>query len=74
MQHVRLLSFGLTIVDCFCPEHFELSLDIWVKVFDKVEMIGQFLPLDEIFNSVLVPDIAFPSYVRDGLCVCMNGG
>lgn len=64
---------SLTVVDCFGPKDLKFSLDVWVKVFDKVEMIGQFLPFDEVLNPVLMPNVTFASNVGDRLSVGMDG-
>jgi len=66
-------SPGPTVIDSLCTDHFEFSLDIRIKVLDKVEMVGQLLPLDQVVYPILVPNIAFPANISKGLSIGMNG-
>jgi hypothetical protein len=61
-----------TVVDGLCTNDFKLSLDVWVKVLDEVEMVRQFLPLDQIVDAFLVSDIAFAPDIGEGLNVGMD--
>ena len=73
LSSVRVLVLGPTVVDILRTNDLELSLDVWIKVLYKVEMIRQFLPLDQVVYTVLVSNIALSSDIRQGLSVGMDG-
>jgi len=62
-----------TVVDGFGANDLKLSLDVRIKVFYKVEMIRQLLPLDQVVDTILMSDIAFPSDIGQGLSIGMDG-
>ena len=54
-------------MDILGSDNLVLALDVWIVESDKVEMIGQTLPLDDIFYAVPMTDVAFPPDIRDRL-------
>lgn len=73
LSSIRVLVLGPTIVDILRTNDLKFSLDVWIKVLYKVEMIRQLLPLDQVVYTVLVSNIALPSDIRQRLSVGMDG-
>lgn len=61
-----LPSRNFTIIDIGRTQHLILALDVWIEELDKVKVVRRVLPLDEVFDLVLVTDIAAPADDRDG--------
>ena len=62
-----------TVVDGFGANDLKLSLDVRIKVFYKVEMIRQLLPLDQVVDTILMSNVAFASDIGQGLGIGMDG-
>jgi hypothetical protein len=62
----------LTVVHILRPDDLELALDVRIKVFDEVKVVGKPLPSDEIVDPVFVPDVTFASHIRERLDVGMD--
>ena len=62
-----------TVVDTGSAQHLIIALDIGVEELDKVKVIRCMLPLDEVFNLVLVSHKAATADDRDGLDDCVDG-
>lgn len=61
-----------TVVDRFSTYHLEFSLDIRIEILDKVKMIRQSLPSDQVVYPVFVAYMTFPSYIDQRLNVCVD--
>ena len=62
-----------TVVDGFGANDLKLSLDVRIKVFYKVKMIRQLLPLDQVVYAILMSNIALASDIGQGLSIGMDG-
>ena len=62
----------LTVIDAFCPQDLVLSFDIRIEKLDEVEVVRHLLPLDEILDPVLVPDVAFSADVGERVDIGMD--
>lgn len=63
-----------TVVDGSSTQHFIVALDVRIEELDKVKVVWCVLPLDEVFNLVLVSHIATTTDDRDWFNDGVDGG